>query len=55
MDEILGQHTGHSAAKIRADIDRNMTLSAHEAVAYGLADQVIVDRLANTFQMARAN
>ncbi|WP_027343258.1 ClpP family protease [Hamadaea tsunoensis] len=44
MDEILGRHTGHPAEKIRADTDRNMTLSAAEAVAYGLADRVITSR-----------
>jgi ATP-dependent Clp protease protease subunit len=44
MDEILSRHTGHPASKIRADTDRNMTLSAAEAVAYGLADQVITTR-----------
>jgi hypothetical protein len=54
MDEILSQH-GHPTAKIRADIDRNMTLSASEAVAYGVADQVITDRRARTFRLAHAN
>lgn len=44
MDEILGQHTGHPVSKIRSDTDRNMTLSAREAVAYGLADHVITTR-----------
>jgi ATP-dependent Clp protease protease subunit len=44
MDEILSQHTGHPVGKIRSDTDRNMTLSAREAVAYGLADHVITTR-----------
>ena len=44
MDEILSQHTGHPVSKIRSDTDRNMTLSAREAVAYGLADHVISTR-----------
>jgi ATP-dependent Clp protease protease subunit len=46
MDGILSRHTGHPASKIRADTDRNMTLSAREAVDYGLADQVITSRRA---------
>jgi ATP-dependent Clp protease, protease subunit len=46
MDQILSRHTGHPPAKIRADTDRNMTLSGPEAVAYGLADQVITTRKA---------
>ena len=47
MEEILAQHTGHPAAKIRADTDRNLTMSATEAVAYGLADRIIARREAH--------
>ncbi len=46
MDEILSSHTGHPAAKIRADTDRNRTFSAIEAVSYGLADEVVASRKA---------
>jgi ATP-dependent Clp protease protease subunit len=46
MDEILSRHTGHPVAKIRSDTDRNLTLTAREAVDYGLADQVITSRKA---------
>ena len=55
MDEILGRHTGQPTAKIRADTDRSMTLSAPEAVAYGLADQVIDGRRAPARRLAHAN
>ncbi len=44
IDEILSRHTGHPVAKIRADTDRHRTFNAADAVAYGLADRVIVDR-----------
>lgn len=44
IDQILSHHTGHPAAKIRTDTDRNLTLSAAEAVAYGLADRIITNR-----------
>ncbi|MGE5133660.1 MAG: ClpP family protease [Gemmatimonadota bacterium] len=44
MDEILSRHTGHSAARIRQDTDRNITFTGQEAVDYGLADQVIGSR-----------
>jgi ATP-dependent Clp protease, protease subunit len=44
FDGILSRHTGHPVSKIRSDTDRNMTLNAHEAVGYGLADQVITTR-----------
>ena len=54
MDEILSRHTGHPVAKIRADTDRNMTLSAQQAVDYGLADQVITTRNAAQAELASA-
>jgi ATP-dependent Clp protease, protease subunit len=54
MDEILSRHTGHPVAKIRADTDRNMTLSARQAVDYGLADQVITTRTAVQAELASA-
>jgi ATP-dependent Clp protease protease subunit len=55
MEEILAQHTGHPAAKIRADTDRSMTLSAAEAVAYGLADRVLAYRGTGPARLARAS
>ncbi len=44
VDEILSRHTGHPVAKIKNDTDRNKTFTATEAVAYGLADEVITAR-----------
>jgi ATP-dependent Clp protease protease subunit len=44
MDEILSRHTGRPVPRIREDTDRSMTLSAVDAVAYGLADRVIERR-----------
>ncbi|MDG4826608.1 ATP-dependent Clp protease proteolytic subunit [Asanoa sp. WMMD1127] len=44
MEEILAEVSGHPTTKIRADIDRNLTFSAAEAVAYGLADHVVQNR-----------
>jgi len=46
IDEILSRHTGHPVTKIRNDSDRNKTFSAAEAVAYGLADEVLASRKA---------
>jgi ATP-dependent Clp protease, protease subunit len=54
MDEILSRHTGHPTQKIRTDTDRNRTFNAQEAVDYGLADQVVISRKANTFELAGA-
>jgi ATP-dependent Clp protease protease subunit len=53
IDEILSEHTGHPATKIRADTDRTLTLSAQEAVAYGLADRVLTDRPGRARRPAR--
>jgi ATP-dependent Clp protease, protease subunit len=44
VNEILSLHTGHPVGVIRADTDRNKSFSAHEAVEYGLADEVITSR-----------
>jgi len=44
MEEILSELTGHPTGKIRVDIDRNLTFSADETVAYGLADHVVRSR-----------
>lgn len=46
VDRILSEHTGHPVEQIRTDTERNKTLTATEAVAYGLADQVITSRKA---------
>ena len=53
MEEILAEHTGHSAAKIKEDIDRSRTFTAAQAVDYGLADHVITRRTAS-FALAHA-
>jgi ATP-dependent Clp protease protease subunit len=55
MDEILSRHTGHPVSKIRNDTDRNMTLSAGQAVAYGLVDHVITTRNAAPEDLAEAS
>ncbi|MGV9266084.1 ClpP family protease [Kitasatospora sp. NPDC003701] len=46
VEEILSRHTGHDVATLRADMDRDKVLTAEEAVAYGLADEVLSRRLA---------
>jgi len=41
LNEILARHTGQDLKKIAADTDRDFFMSADEAKAYGLVDEVI--------------
>ncbi|MEM8963370.1 MAG: ATP-dependent Clp protease proteolytic subunit [Acidobacteriota bacterium] len=41
LDEILAFHTGKTKEEIHADTDRDNILTADEAVAYGIVDQVM--------------
>ncbi|MGP3967012.1 ClpP family protease [Streptomyces sp. 6N223] len=45
VEEVLSRHTGHEVARLRADMDRDKVFTAEEAVAYGLADQVVSQRV----------
>ena len=44
-EELLSQHTGQPVDRIRLDTDRDKVFTAEEAVAYGLADRVIVRKV----------
>ncbi|MEF3695067.1 MAG: ATP-dependent Clp endopeptidase proteolytic subunit ClpP, partial [Candidatus Cloacimonadota bacterium] len=44
MNEILQHHTGKSLEQIEVDTDRNFFMSADEARAYGIIDEVITNR-----------
>ncbi|MBI4369840.1 MAG: ATP-dependent Clp protease proteolytic subunit [Elusimicrobia bacterium] len=44
LNEILAHHTGQPVAKIEKDTERNYYLSAEEAKAYGIVDDVITAR-----------
>ena len=46
VEEVLSRHTHHDVATLRADMDRDKVFTAQEAVEYGLADEVISQRLA---------
>jgi ATP-dependent Clp protease protease subunit len=41
LNELLAEHTGQPYEKIEADTERDFFMSAEEAKAYGLIDQVI--------------
>ncbi|WP_250506473.1 ATP-dependent Clp protease proteolytic subunit [Bowdeniella massiliensis] len=46
LEETLAKHSGHSAEDIRHDIERDKILTAQQALAYGLVDQVLESRKA---------
>ncbi len=39
--DILAKHTGQTNEKVEKDCDRNLWLSAEEAIEYGLADRIL--------------
>ncbi len=41
MNQILAKHTGQTLAKIERDTERDFWLSADEAKAYGVVDEII--------------
>jgi len=44
MNELMAKHTGQPLEKIEKDTDRDFFMQAGEAKAYGLVDEVIVQR-----------
>ena len=46
MERILSGHTGRSVEQVREDTERDLVLSAVDAVAYGLVDGVLDSRKA---------
>ncbi|MGS2590027.1 ClpP family protease [Streptomyces hebeiensis] len=41
VEEVLSRHTHHDVATLREHMDRDRVFTAREAVAYGLADEVL--------------
>jgi ATP-dependent Clp protease protease subunit len=44
LDQLISEHTGQSLEKVSKDTDRDYILTADEAVAYGVVDEVITTR-----------
>ena len=44
LNKILAKHTGQPLDRIEKDSDRDFFMSAQEAKAYGLVDQVVASR-----------
>jgi ATP-dependent Clp protease, protease subunit len=47
MEAILARHTGQTLEGVRTDIERDKILTAQEAKAYGIVDEVIQSRKLN--------
>jgi ATP-dependent Clp protease protease subunit len=44
MVEIIAYHTGHRVEEVERDVERDYFMTAEEAKAYGLIDEVIAPR-----------
>jgi ATP-dependent Clp protease protease subunit len=44
MAQIISHHTGQTLERVEADIDRDFFMTAEEAKAYGLIDEIITPR-----------
>ncbi len=44
LEELIAEHTGQPLEKVSKDTDRDYILTADEAVAYGVVDEVITSR-----------
>src|SRR2546428_3004227 len=44
INNIVGRHTGQNLRRVEKDTDRDLFLTAEQAVEYGLIDEVIVSR-----------
>ena len=44
LEQMLASHSNHTVDEVRRDIERDKILTSHEALEYGLIDQVITSR-----------
>ena len=44
IEDILARHTGKTAEQVSKDTDRDFIMTADEAVAYGMVDEVVTSR-----------
>ena len=44
VEDVLSRHTGHDLATLRTDTNRDKVFTAAEAVAYGLADDIVTSQ-----------
>ena len=44
LNELMAQHTGQDIEKIRLDTERDNFMNAEQSKAYGLVDDVMIQR-----------
>ncbi len=52
LDQMIAHHTGQPLEKVKKDTDRDFIMSADEALAYGIVDEVITTREAAQIPVA---
>ena len=52
LEEIMAKHTGQTFEKVNRDMERNNYMSAEEAKAYGIIDEVITGAKVAAFAQA---
>jgi len=45
LEQLISRHSGRTDEQVREDIERDKILTAHQALDYGLVDQVITSRV----------
>jgi ATP-dependent Clp protease, protease subunit len=53
MEEIIAHHTGQPLEAVSKDMERDYFMTAEEAQAYGIIDNVIANRIASPVAAAR--
>ncbi|GAA4754401.1 ATP-dependent Clp protease proteolytic subunit [Nocardioides endophyticus] len=54
MEQILSLHTGRTVEQVREDTERDLVLSAEEAVSYGIVDDVLDSRKSSAGKIGAA-
>jgi len=55
LDRLISEHTGQSLEKVTKDTDRDYILTAEEAKAYGMVDEIITNRLGTELASVSSN
>lgn len=51
LEQTIAGHSGQSVEKVRDDVERDLFMTAEEAKAYGIVDEVLTPRKLNRAQL----